>query len=108
MYFKGLYIQDIEHQRVCLHTHKQNEIAEKEKSLYLTKKFIHCLLKSNVPNHFGVKAAHTAVHLINHLLSQTIGNISPFECVFGVSHDYFFLQCLQSTNFFHLQKQTEF
>lgn len=37
VYFKGLYIQDIEHQRVCLHTHKQNEIAEKEKSSYLTK-----------------------------------------------------------------------
>lgn len=47
VYFKGLYIQDIEHQRVCLHTHKQNEIAEKKNHHSLQK--VHTLLQCSQP-----------------------------------------------------------
>lgn len=57
--FKTLNINEY----VCIHINKMR--LQKRKNHHILQKVHTLLLKSNVPNHSGVKAAHTAVHLIN-------------------------------------------
>ncbi|RDX63904.1 hypothetical protein CR513_57607, partial [Mucuna pruriens] len=65
----------------------------------------HNKMESHVTSHFWCKALSTAIHLINRLLSPSLGNESPFTWLFGHPPDYSTLCIFNCVCYVHLPPQ---
>ena len=85
----------------CTSTPQQNGVT-KRKNHHLLDVVRTILLESSIPPHFWCEALSTSVHLIIHLPSLTLNNVSPFFKLFGHSPLYSDLHTFGYVCFVHL------
>lgn len=79
--FQSILQQSIISQQTCPHTLQQNGVAERKNQHLLD--MVRCLLlESSVPPRFLLETLTTVVYLINHLLSSTRRNQTPYYRLF--------------------------
>ncbi|KAJ9548119.1 hypothetical protein OSB04_020662 [Centaurea solstitialis] len=86
------------HQSSCTDTPQQNGVAER-KHRHLVETARSLLLSSGVPSVFWGEALLTATYLINRIPTAHNSSLSPFEKLYGESHDYSFLRVFGCTCF---------
>jgi hypothetical protein len=83
--------QGIQHRVTCIHTSKQNGIAER-KHRHIIETGLTLLAHSSLPVCFWDEAFLAACYLINRLPYCTIQNSTPMELLFHESPNYTFLR----------------
>ena len=86
-------------QRSCPYTSQQNGRAER-KHRHILDSVRSMLISSSCPERFWGEAALTAVYVINRIPSSvTKQNLSPYECLYGISPPYDLLKVFGSVCF---------
>lgn len=81
------------HQKICVATPRQNEVAERKHQHLLN---ITRALKtqSNHPNIYWNDCILTAAHIINHVSGPLLSKTTPYELLFNSPNSYFHMRIL--------------